>query len=82
MPTLEMTTLESLTQMVSAGIGVTILPAPYLDFLNNPRIVNVRLVNPVMERKIGFIYRKDKFMCMATRAFMDQMIEASKPLSS
>jgi len=74
-PTLEMTTLDSLTQMVSEGIGVTVLPEPYLNYLTHPQIVNVRLVNPTMERKIGFIYRKDKFMCMATRAFIDQVME-------
>lgn len=77
-PTLEMTTLESLTQMVSEGIGMTILPAPYLSFLNNPRIVNVRLVNPTIERTIGFIYRKDKYMCTTTKTFMDQVMETSK----
>ncbi|QKY69999.1 LysR family transcriptional regulator [Lentibacillus sp. CBA3610] len=76
-PTLEMTMLESLTQMVSEGIGVTILPAPYLDFLNNSHIVKVRLVNPVLERKIGFVYRKDKYMCATTRAFIDQVTETS-----
>jgi len=81
LPTLEMTTLDSLTQMVSEGIGVTILPAPYLDFLENPRIVKVRLINPTMERRIGFIYRKDKFMCMATRAFIDQVTETSEQLT-
>src|SRR5699024_282619 len=74
-PTLEMSTLESLTQMVSEGIGVTILPTPYLDFLNNQRIAKVRLINPVMERKIGFVYRKDKFMCATTRAFINQVTE-------
>ncbi|MFD1362140.1 LysR family transcriptional regulator [Lentibacillus salinarum] len=76
-PTLEMTTLESLTQMVSEGIGVTILPAPYLDTLRSPKIANVKLINPTMERKIGFVYRKDKFMCTATRAFIDQVTETS-----
>lgn len=80
-PTLEMTTLESLTQMVSEGIGITILPAPYLDFLKSPQIVNVRLINPTMERKIGFIYRKDKFMCTTTRTFIDQVVDVSESIS-
>lgn len=80
-PTLEMSTLESLTQMVSEGIGVTILPTPYLDFLNNQRIAKVRLINPVMERKIGFVYRKDKFMCATTRAFINQVTETSESIN-
>ncbi|WP_085992237.1 LysR family transcriptional regulator [Oceanobacillus senegalensis] len=79
-PSLEMTTLESLIHMVSEGIGVTILPAPYLDNLKNNQIVNVKLMNPTPKRKIGFVFRKDKFMCTATRAFIDQVTETSKSI--
>src|SRR5699024_7563932 len=77
-PTLEMTSLDLSIQMVSEGIGVTILPALYLDFLENPQISIVRLLNPTLERKIGYIYRKDKFMCMATKAFIDLVTETSE----
>lgn len=72
-PILEMTTLESLIQMVSEEVGVTILPAPYVDFIRNDHIVQVRLINPTLKRKIGFIYRKEKFMCTATKTFINQV---------
>lgn len=72
-PTLELTTLDSLIQMVIKGAGVTILPEPYLDYLNNEHIVKVKLIDPTPERKIGFIYRKNKFMCTTTRTFIDQV---------
>jgi len=81
-PTLEMTTLESLMQMVAEGVGVTILPAPYLDYLSNDRIAHVKLCNPTPTRTIGFVYRKNKFMCTATRAFMQQVIETSQRIES
>ncbi|CAM4269917.1 LysR family transcriptional regulator [Bacillus manliponensis] len=79
-PTLEMTTMESLVHMVSEGIGVTILPAPYLDSLKNSDIVHVKLINPTPKRDIGIIYRKDKFMCAASRTFIAQLTETSKIL--
>lgn len=76
-PTLEMSTLESLVQMIAEGVGVTILPAPYLDVIDNRHIKSVKLINPTPKREIGFVYRKNKFMCTATRKFMNQVIETS-----
>lgn len=76
-PTLEMTTLESLVQMVAEDVGMTILPAPYLDFLQHEKIVQVKLVDPTPLRKIGFIYRTNKYMCTATRKFIDQVMNTS-----
>ncbi|MDY0407932.1 LysR family transcriptional regulator [Virgibacillus soli] len=80
-PTLEMTTLESIVQMVSEGIGATILPVPYLDFINNDKIVTVKLVNPTPMRQIGLLYRKDKYMCTATQIFINQLVDISKSLN-
>ena len=34
-PILEISTMESLIQMVSKGMGITVLPKPYIDFLQN-----------------------------------------------
>ena len=79
-PTIEMSTLESLVQMVSKGIGGTILPAPYLDDLNSRKLVKIKLMNPTPYRKIGFTYRKNKFMCTVTKAFIAQITEISKSI--
>lgn len=79
-PTLELTTLESLTQMVANGLGVTILPVPYLDHLNNQAIKTVKLAPPIPKRKIGIVYRKDKFMCTATKAFINELTTASETI--
>ena len=80
-PVLEMTTLESIIQMVSEGIGATILPEPYLDTLNNPGVVKVKLINPTPQREIGFIYRKNKFICATTQTFMGQIMKAIRAVS-
>lgn len=77
-PTLEMTTLETLTEMVAEGIGVSILPSPYLDTIKKNSIAKVKLIHPTPKRTIGFVYRKDRFMCTATRAFIEQVKQTSK----
>ncbi|MBN6206825.1 LysR family transcriptional regulator [Ralstonia pickettii] len=79
-PALELTTLESLTQMVAKGLGVTILPVPYLEHLNNQAIQTVKLAPPIPKRKIGIVYRKDKFMCTATKAFINKLTTVSETI--
>ncbi|EJR54627.1 hypothetical protein IIM_01567 [Bacillus cereus VD107] len=37
-PILEISTMESLIQMVSKAMGITVLPKPYIDFLQNEHI--------------------------------------------
>src|SRR5699024_3961003 len=81
-PTLELTTMESIVQMVAEGIGVTILPKPYLDFLENDQLTTVQLIEPTPTRVVGFVFRKDKFMCTTKRTFMEQVREKSLSISS
>src|SRR5690625_881782 len=80
-PTLEMSTMDSLIQMVIEGVGATILPVPYLDALQTNQLVKVKLRHPSPKRDIGFIYRKDKFMCTATKSFIAQITETSHILA-
>lgn len=73
-PVLEMTTMESIITMVGQGVGVTILPKGYLDYINNPLICTVPLHDPVLTTQIGVVYRKNKYLCAASRIFMEQLI--------
>ncbi|MFH7829491.1 LysR family transcriptional regulator [Bacillus luti] len=72
-PILEISTMESLIQMVSKGMGITVLPKPYIDFLQNTNIQALKIIDPTPTIDIGLIYRKDKYMCAATRAFIEQL---------
>lgn len=72
-PILEISTMESLIQMVSKGMGITVLPKPYIDFLQSEHIQSIRIENPSPTIDIGIIYRKDKYMCAATREFIEQL---------
>jgi len=72
-PILEISTMESLIHMVSKGIGITVLPKPYIDFLQSNSIQAIKIKNPTATIEIGIIYRKDKYMCAATRMFIEQL---------
>lgn len=72
-PTVEMTTLETMLLMVEKGIGATVLPLTYLQHMNNPHIKVVQLTDPTPMRSLGIMYRKDKFMCAATKVFIDEI---------
>lgn len=73
-PVLEMTTMESIITMVGKGVGVTILPKGYLDYINDPHIRTIPLQNPVLTTQIGLVYRKNKHLCAASRVFMEQLM--------
>ena len=77
-PVLEMTTMESIVNMVSKGIGITILPKAYLDYIDNPNIRTIPIQNPVVTTQIGIVYRKNKYLCAASRVFMEQLITTVK----
>jgi LysR family transcriptional regulator, cyn operon transcriptional activator len=80
-PIFEITTMQSLIDMVIDRVGVTILPRPYLEYLNHPRIRIIPIVNANLARDIGIIYRKDKYLSAATRIFIDILKEASLHLN-
>ncbi|RCW63174.1 LysR family transcriptional regulator [Saliterribacillus persicus] len=77
-PVLEMTTMESIIQMVSKGVGVTILPKAYLDYIDNIQIKTIPIQDPVITTQIGIAYRKNKHLCAASRVFMEQLITTVK----
>lgn len=77
-PVLEMTTMESIITMVSKGVGVTILPKAYLDYIDHPQIRTLPIQNPVLTTQIGVVYRKNKHLCAASRVFMEQLVSTVK----
>lgn len=77
-PVLEMTTMEAIINMVGQGVGVTILPKAYLDYIDNKLIRTIPIQNPVLTTQIGVVYRKNKFLCAASRVFMEQLISSTE----
>lgn len=76
-PTMELTTMESITTMVRKGAGVTVLPKAYLDFAQDP-FVSFVPIHPKLTTQIGIAYRKNKNLCAASKAFINQLIEENK----
>lgn len=76
-PSFEMTTMEAIVQMVASGIGATLLPRPYVDFLGNKGIAAIPFSAPI-RREIGIVYRRDKFMCAATRLFLETLLKTAR----
>lgn len=73
-PILEMTTMESIITMIGKGVGVTILPKGYLDYIDNPQIRTIPIQDPVLTTQIGVVYRKNKHLCAASRVFIEQLV--------
>ncbi|AEP85424.1 LysR family transcriptional regulator [Bacillus spizizenii] len=74
-PIFEITTMQSLINMVIKGVGVTILPKPYLEYLNHPNIRIIPILKSNLSREIGVVYRKDKYLSTATHAFISALKE-------
>ncbi|MCB7155329.1 LysR family transcriptional regulator [Bacillus stercoris] len=74
-PIFEITTMQSLINMVLKGVGVTILPKPYLEYLNHPHIRIIPILKSNLSREIGVVYRKDKYLSAATHAFISALKE-------
>ncbi|MEC1585033.1 LysR family transcriptional regulator [Bacillus spizizenii] len=74
-PIFEITTMQSLINMVIKGVGVTILPKPYLEYLNHPNIRIIPILKSNLSREIGVVYRKDKYLSAATHAFISALKE-------
>lgn len=77
-PVMEMTTVESIINMVSKEIGVTILSTAYLNYINHPKIKIISIRNPKLTTSVGIVYRKNKHLCTTSHFFIDRLIATSK----
>ncbi|GAA3408133.1 LysR substrate-binding domain-containing protein [Paenibacillus hodogayensis] len=73
-PVLELTTLDSLLELVARDVASTILPETYLSGTGQQkRMRRIPIVNPTPQRVVGIVYRNDIFMSAASRAFIDNL---------
>ncbi|WP_284386148.1 LysR family transcriptional regulator substrate-binding protein, partial [Bacillus safensis] len=61
-PIFEVTTMQSLINMVADGIGITVLPTPYLEYLREPQLKIIPIQNGHLIRSVGIGYRKEKHL--------------------
>ncbi|MEC0090867.1 LysR family transcriptional regulator [Paenibacillus macquariensis] len=66
-------TLSTLVSLIEQGIGASILPRMLLDYMNNDKIVAVKLLHPTPSQDICILYRTDKFMGQAAKIFIQEL---------
>jgi DNA-binding transcriptional LysR family regulator len=70
-PHYELAQVPSVAALVAAGLGVTALPEFSLTMFREDGLAFVALKNPVFERKIGVVTRKNKPLSAAVSAFVE-----------
>jgi DNA-binding transcriptional LysR family regulator len=73
-PVIEMMAIDSLIEVVGQNLAITIIPKSYLGNIHDSRVRSISIVNPILKKDIGIVYRKDRFMSGATQAFIQQLL--------
>ncbi|NOV01805.1 LysR family transcriptional regulator [Paenibacillus planticolens] len=74
-PMLELSTLESLLQMAKHNVCGAVLPGSYVESIQGSDIRCIPIVDPVPQKDVGIVYRKDMFLCQTTKTFMKQVMQ-------
>ncbi|SDP15997.1 LysR substrate binding domain-containing protein [Paenibacillus sp. yr247] len=74
-PALELSTLESLLQMARNNVGGAILPQSYMDNIRGSGIRSIAIIDPVPQKDVGIVYRKDMYLSKTKDTFMKQLMQ-------
>lgn len=74
-PAIELSTLESLLQMANNNVGGAILPQSYVDNIRSSGIRSIPIIDPIPQKDVGIVYRKDMFLCKTMDMFMKQLMQ-------
>lgn len=72
-PVIEMTTLDSLLELVNRNVALTILPDTFLSGVDTKRTRTIAITAPVPQRVVGIVYRNDSFLPSATKVFIEHL---------
>jgi LysR family cyn operon transcriptional activator len=78
---MELNSMDSIINMVGQGAGVTVLPFHYLHTLKQANIRIIPITDPNLTIKIGMAYRRNKYLCAASKVFMEQIDVLAKQRS-
>jgi DNA-binding transcriptional LysR family regulator len=78
-PSVQLNSIESVVGMTAAGAGIAVLPDRYLRAAKPDRLRIIPLVDPTVALRIGIAYRRNKFMCAASQAFMKHIQSYASP---
>jgi len=74
---MELASIETIKKFVSIGMGVSIVPKSYvLNECEHGTLRLIRVKNLRMIRKLGLIYRKNRYLSRASKAFLEVVQES------
>lgn len=71
---------DFMSEMVAAGMGITILPQSICNRVQNRSVVQVALKDTTLKWKLAIIAAEGRYVSHASRAFIDFLIEGKKSL--
>ncbi|AMN44380.1 LysR family transcriptional regulator [Rhodoplanes sp. Z2-YC6860] len=74
-PAFEVRNHFTLSGMVEAGLGITILPSMAISMLSNPLLKTAVITNPGIARAVGIVQRRDHARAPLVDAFLQTLAE-------
>ena len=72
-PTIELSEMDDLREMVEKNVGVTILPTLYVRSMGRRSLKSIPLLDVPIKRTIGIVYRKGRHMSAAALSLMEEL---------
>jgi len=72
-PTIELSEMDDLREMVEKNVGVTILPTLYVRSMGHRSLKSIPLLDVPIKRPIGIVYRKGRHMSAAALSLMEEL---------
>ncbi len=77
---MELASIETIKKFVSIGMGISIVPMSYVrSEMEQGTLRLVAIKNVKLVRKLGLIYRKNRYVSRACRAFLEIVEESLGP---
>lgn len=70
---LETSSATSILNLVRANIGATVQPEPLIRQMGDPSLRTIRIEDHPPSRSLSIIYRHDRYVTQAAKAFMEQI---------
>ncbi len=71
---METTSATSVLNLVKANTGATVQPYPLIQQINDPELICVPIVEETPYRSLEILYRSDRYLGLAAKAFMDRIV--------
>lgn len=74
---MELASIETIKKFVSIGMGISIVPKSYVaDEIERGTLQLVRIRDLKLIRKLGLVYRKNRYLSRASKAFLEVVEES------